>query len=51
MWSCGALCAQEDEYRFNRGWLLNAGIAAARLTDGCDTVDGVVGELTKFQRE
>jgi hypothetical protein len=36
VWSCGALCAQEDEYRFNRGWLLNAGIAAARLTDGCD---------------
>ena len=27
---------EEDEYRFNRGWLLNAGIAAARLTDGCD---------------
>jgi hypothetical protein len=25
---------EEDEHRFNRGWLLNAGIAAARLTDG-----------------
>jgi xylosylprotein 4-beta-galactosyltransferase len=27
---------QRDEYRFNRGWLLNVGVAAARLVDGCD---------------
>ena len=27
---------QRDEYRFNRGWLLNVGAAAARLVDGCD---------------
>lgn len=27
---------EDDEYRFNRGWLLNVGIATARLVDGCD---------------
>ena len=26
---------QEDEYRFNRGWLMNIGVAVARVVDGC----------------
>ena len=27
---------QEDEHRFNRGFLINAGVALGRLVDGCD---------------
>ena len=27
---------QADEYRFNRGWLMNAGIAVSRALDRCD---------------
>ena len=27
---------QDDDLRFNRGWLLNVGVALARTTDACD---------------
>ena len=30
------LVEQEDEQRFNRGWLLNVGVALGRAVDGCD---------------
>ena len=30
------LVEQEDEQRFNRGWLLNIGVALGRAVDGCD---------------